>query len=256
MKSVFRALFMAFGMFSVIPAPKVWDESSAKHVMLWLPVVGAVIGTVWLGAAEVLGFFQLPMILAAAILMIMPYILAGFIHLDGYMDASDAILSRRSLEEKLRILKDPHTGAFAVIMIAILFIINFAAVYAFIDRGEFILMLPVIPVLSRCCCAMSVLCLRPMAQEGYAYVFKPAKAAPHRGWTAIIVCAAFTHAWFSCGASGLIIAGAVMLGYAAAMLCALAGFKFKGVSGDLAGFSLVISELCGIFACAAIRGGF
>ena len=41
------------------------------------------------------------------------------------MDVCDALLSRRDKQEKLRILKDPHTGAFAVISVVMLFIVNF-----------------------------------------------------------------------------------------------------------------------------------
>ena len=268
MKSVLKALYMTFGMFTVIPAPKSWDEPSAKHMMPWLPLAGAVIGAAWWGAAELLVLSGLHIALCAAILMLIPFVLSGFIHLDGYMDTSDALLSRRSVDEKLRILKDPHTGAFAVIMIAVLFVLMFASAYALIERwnlfallpastyaltvrGNPFALLPVIPVLSRCCSSMAVLCLNPMTQ-GYAYAFKPSKAAPHRAVTVLVACAAFVYAWFCAGPGGLAVSGAVVAGYCAAMVCALSGFRFRGVSGDLVGFSLVIGELCGLFACGVI----
>ena len=252
MKSVFKALYMAFGMFSVIPAPKSWDESSAKHVMSWLPVVGAVIGAIWWGAAKLLVLSDMHFALRAAILMLIPFVLSGFIHLDGYMDTSDALLSRRPAGEKQRILKDPHTGAFAVIMVALLFILKFASAYALIENGKFFVLLFIIPVLSRCCSAMTILCVKPMAKEGYAYSFRPVKAAPHRVFTVLTACSVFAMAWLFVGVPGLIVAGAVIAGYAIAMICALKGFGFRGLSGDLAGFSLTISELCGIFACGIL----
>ena len=251
MKSVLKALYMAFGMFTVIPAPKSWDEPSAKHMMLWLPLAGAVIGAAWRGAAELLVLSGLHIAICAAILMLIPFVLSGFIHLDGYMDTSDALLSRRSADEKLRILKDPHTGAFAVIMIAVLFVLKFASAYALIESGKLFVLLPVIPVLSRCCSSMAVLCLKPMTQ-GYAYAFKPSRAAPHRAVTVLLACAAFVYAWFCAGPAGLAVSGAVVTGYCAAMVCALSGFRFRGVSGDLVGFSLVIGELCGLFACGVL----
>jgi len=252
MKNMFKALYMSFGMFCAIPLPGFWDDSSAKHIMPWLPVVGAVIGAIWWGAAELLVFLGIHNALSAAAIMLIPFMLAGFVHLDGYMDTSDAILSRRPLEEKLRILKDPHTGAFAVIMVAALFIAQFASALAIVDGGVQLMLLPIIPVLSRCCSALAILCIRPMNREGYAALFKPDKAAPHRIMTILIAACALAFAWFFTGAGGLIVAGTVIVGYALAMFCALESFRFKGVSGDLAGFSLVIGELCGIIALAVI----
>jgi len=191
--------------------------------------------------------------LAAGILMLVPLLLVGFIHLDGFMDTTDAILSRRSLEEKMRILKDPHPGAFAVIMLVILFVVQYAAVFQSFTKGwPSYVPLFVIPIVSRCCSALAVLCIRPLTQDGYVKQFRPDSAAPHRIITVLAVICAFALAWLFTGVPGLIVAGVVVLGYAIAMLCAMKSFEFKGVSGDLAGFSLVISELCGLVALAVI----
>jgi len=252
MKKAITSLYMAFGMFCAIPMPKFWDESCAKHVMPWLPVVGSAIGAIWYFAAELFGLLQpwAPDMLLAGALMLVPFFASGFIHLDGYMDTSDAIMSRRPQEEKLRILKDPHTGAFAVIMVAVLFVMQFAAVYAvFTGRGGVALLL-VIPIMSRCCSAMSVLCLKPIRREGYAYMFRPANAAPHRAFAIAAAVSALALAWLLAGAPGLIVLGAVVFGYAAAMARAYA--SFGGISGDLAGYSLVIGELCGLIVLAIV----
>jgi len=242
---------MAFGMFCAVPMPYKWDDSSAKYVMPFLPFVGVLIGAIWWGAAELLVLSGIHILLAAALLMLITFIAAGFIHLDGYIDTSDAILSRRSLEEKQRILKDPYSGAFAVIMVAILFILQFAAAFAVIENGKFFKLLIIIPVISRCCTAMFMLCLRPMAKGGYANLFRPAAAAPHRIFTIMLTVCAFVLSWFLAGVFGIIISGAVVLGCAIAMACA--SISLKGVSGDLAGFSLVAGELCGIIAMAVVQ---
>jgi len=214
------------------------------------PIVGALIGIIWWGAAELLVFTGIHTVVAAVLLMLIPFIVAGFIHLDGYMDTSDAILSRRSREEKLRILKDPYTGAFAVIMIAILFIMQFATMFVALENGRHFRLLIIIPVISRCCSAMSVLSIKPMAQGGYVNMFRPKAAMPHRVFVLVLAACASVSAWFIAGVPGVIVAGAVILGFIASMSCAYA--SFKGISGDLAGFSLVVSELCGIVALAVV----
>jgi len=221
-------------------------------MMAWLPAVGIVVGAAWWGAAELVVFCGLHQALAAAVLTLVPFIMAGFIHLDGYMDTSDAVLSRRPLDEKLRILKDPHTGAFAVIMIAMLFVLQFASLCAIVERSGAVILLVIIPVLSRCGSAISILSIKLLSGEGYAFLFRPAKAAPHRIMTVLLALCAFAFAWLMAGLPGVIVSAAVVVSYAAAMLCALISFKFKGVSGDLAGFSLVISEMCGLIALAVV----
>jgi adenosylcobinamide-GDP ribazoletransferase len=117
---------------------------------------------------------------ASAITAIVPFLATGFLHLDGYMDTSDAVLSRRPPEEKQRILKDPHTGAFAVIMLAVLFIMQFAAVFAIVERGQYLVLLITIPVISRCCAALSILCLKIMPQSSYANMLRQNTGTRHK----------------------------------------------------------------------------
>jgi adenosylcobinamide-GDP ribazoletransferase len=166
------------------------------------------------------------------------------------MDTSDAVLSRRPLEEKLRILKDPHTGAFAVIMLAVLFILQFAAAYAVVEKGHCLVLLIIMPVISRCCAALSILCLKTMAQSGYAHTLRQNTSVAHKIFIIIIAIAAAAFSFFLARQRGLIVAAAVMAGFAAALACAYK--DLKGVSGDVAGFALVIGELSGLTAMAVV----
>ena len=127
MKRVWTAFLMGLSMFSAIPLRlKNWDETLRRLMIACLPPVGLVIGAIWWGLASLAQRF-LPQMLAAALIAAIPFLLTGFIHLDGYMDTSDAMLSWRNREERLRILKDSHVGSFAVVMIALLFMLQFAA---------------------------------------------------------------------------------------------------------------------------------
>ena len=242
---------MSFSMFCAVPLPyHLWDDKCMNLMLPCFPIIGGLIGLLWWGAAELLVFSGLHIILASAVLAILPFFATGFLHLDGYMDTSDAVLSRRPLEDKLRILKDPHTGAFAVIMAAVLFVLQFAAVYTAVEKGEYLLMLIVISVISRCGSALSILCLKPMPQSGYANMFKQNTGIPHKIFLIFIAVCATAASYLYAGIYGMTAAGAVILGFIGAM--AYAYKEFKGVSGDLAGYALVISELCGLFALAVI----
>jgi adenosylcobinamide-GDP ribazoletransferase len=242
---------MSLGMFCAIPLPvHVWDDACMNLMLPFFPFVGIVLGAIWWGIAELLVFSGIHLILASAVLAITPFFLTGFLHLDGYMDTSDAVLSRRPLEDKLRILKDPHTGAFSVIMVAVLFLLQFAAVYAILDREANLLLFVFIAVMARCCASLSILCLKPMAQSGYGNMFRQNIRAIHRIFLiAFAVLVAVLAYWFT-GFLGLITVAAVIIGFIGAM--AYSYKEFKGVSGDLTGYSLVIGELCGLIAMGVL----
>jgi adenosylcobinamide-GDP ribazoletransferase len=251
MKRYFKALYMSFSMFCAIPLPfKIWDDAGTNLMLPMFPLVGGLIGVIWWGAARILIRTGIHIALASAIFMLIPFLLTGFLHLDGYMDTSDAILSRRPLEDKLRILKDPNAGAFSVIMLAVLFIIQFSAAFAVIENGRYFTLLIVITVISRCCSGLSGLCLKTLEQSGYANMFRQGTGMPHKMCLVVIAVLAFAFAYIIAGFHGIIIAASTVAGFAGAM--AYAYLDLKGVSGDLMGFALVISELCGLVALSVI----
>ena len=245
MKKLWTAFLMALGMFSAIPLRlKSWDEALRRHMLACLPLVGLVLGALWWALALLVKRF-LPPLLAGALIAAAPFLLTGFIHLDGYMDTSDAMLSWRSREERLRILKDSHVGSFAVVMIALLFMLQFAAA-ASVERCAALVL---IPMLSRCGSALCVLRLRPLGHSQYA----ASDAAPACFTVAVLAQGALALAALGAalGWRGLVVGAATGGGYALAMRWCV--HALGGVSGDLAGFSLTVSELCGLAALAILR---
>lgn len=85
------------------------------------------VGALWALAAYALGSFDRLPALRAAVLAALPFLLTGFLHLDGFMDCCDAILSRRDLPTRQKILKDSHVGSFAVVCTIFLMLAAFAA---------------------------------------------------------------------------------------------------------------------------------
>lgn len=128
MKKYIRGFLMAWGNFSAIPCPyHKWHDESRKAMLCMLPLVGLMLAVIVCAAWWVLDLIGVPAILTGAVLTALYFIANGFIHLDGFMDCSDAILSRRpELEERQRILKASDVGAFAVISVMLMSVI-FAA---------------------------------------------------------------------------------------------------------------------------------
>lgn len=245
MKRFWNAFCMCYGMFTALPCPyRPWDEDARDMMLVCLPIVGALLGLLWT-ALGALGMSWLTPSLCAALIAALPWLLTGFIHLDGYMDTCDAILSWRPLEQRLRILKDVHTGAFAVVGLGLLMMFSYAAA---IDLERLDLQaLIFLPVVSRCGSAFCVLTLKPIGHSEYA---KTEGKSAHRVavaamWLiAVIVCAL----WLKWRAIALLVETAV---YAAAM--ALACHTLQGVSGDVAGFALSVAECAGLIALSGIH---
>ena len=244
MKRVIRAFFMCLGMFSALPCPyRPWDEDARGLMLVCLPVLGAVLGFIWT-ALSLLGRALLPAPLAAALIAALPFLLTGFMHLDGFMDTCDAILSWRPLEDRLRILKDSHTGSFAVVSLGLLFMAQYAAAQSLGSAD--LRALALVPVVSRCGSAFCVLALRPIGHSEYARMSGNAaqSVAVLVIWTLTMIIG-----WVWLGRAALsLLAGA--LAYAAAM--AWAARTLRGVSGDLAGFALTLSECAALVALAIL----
>ena len=253
LKRYVKGFYMSLGMFWGIPLPfYIWEEKYTAIMMASFPLVGLLIGSIWWLVAVLLLALSLPLILVAAFLTVTPFLVAGFIHLDGYMDTSDALLSRRPLADRLKILVDSRVGAFAVIMLGILFLLQFAAMYTVVEGGEYLVLVVVISILSRCCSAFSLFTLRAIPECIYTPQLKQNVGKSHIVFVVLvaIITVAFS-VWYA-GVLGVIVSAGVLMGYGIAI--ARTYWGFKGIAGDLLGYSLVISELCGLMIFAVSQG--
>ena len=235
MRDWIYGFFMAWGMFLAIPCPKkIWSETARRKMLACLPLVGIVVGAVWALAAWLAGLLPRP--LGAALCAAAPWLTTGFLHLDGFMDVCDGILSRRDLETRRRILKDSHCGAFAVICMVLLAMAQWSAFLSLEDIP--LLPLALVPVASRAAAAVAVLALRPMSTSQYS--------AMVRGGAPLYVAAAAVLA-AACAVPAVLWGSfaplAAAVGYG---LAVWHGFRqFDGMSGDISGFALTVGELVG-----------
>ena len=116
-------------------------------MLVCLPLVGLLVGGIWAGAWLLLRGAPGPV--RAAVCAAAPWLVTGFMHLDGYMDVCDAVLSRRDLPTRRRILKDSHCGAFAVICMVLLAMGQWSLFLAAEDVSWLALLL--IPAATRAC---------------------------------------------------------------------------------------------------------
>ena len=226
--------FMAWGMFLAIPCPvKIWKEEARNKQLACFPLIGLIVGGVWILLDMVTGSLPLP--LRAACMAALPWLITGFIHLDGFMDVCDAVLSRRDLETRQKILKDSHCGAFAVICLSLLMLTQWSTFAG--ERTLSHMALLCIPAASRACGAMAVMLLRPMGSSQYAKMKRSACVI-----LPCVLLAVFVVLPILLGGSFavLVCAGVYWL------CCAYGVRQLGGMSGDISGFSLTLAELAGV----------
>ncbi|VYU50312.1 adenosylcobinamide-GDP ribazoletransferase [Clostridium tertium] len=251
MKNLIKGFIMDITMFTILPMPyKVWEDNAVCHMMKLYPIIGLIVGSVNYLVYIIANYFNLPLIIISALTMIAPFIITGMLHLDGFMDVCDALLSRRDKKEKIRILKDPNTGAFSVISLGILFIINFSSVYSIIEGNENIIGIIIIPIISRALMGYMLLKKDTMKESSLGSYFKTGTGKIDIVVLNFLLLLALIALIFLFGISGIILGGCIIL---SAIISVNKSIKeLGGMSGDIAGYGLVISEAVGLFILAVI----
>lgn len=250
-----RSCLMAFAMYTRIPVPQVvWKEENMRHVMSFFPLTGGAVGLtlgLWLWLSSALGLSELMTALWGTAI---PVLVTGGIHLDGFLDTMDGIHSYGSREKKLEILKDPHVGAFAVIFTAVYLLMYAGALAQWIQVSGAAFFPVAVLVTERAFSGLAVVTFPSAKQEGLAASF--AKASEKKQdraalllWLAGTPAAVFLIAgpvWGAMSLLTVIVQGIVFLWFK--------GWSkrvFGGITGDLAGFYLQVSELLSWIAASA-----
>lgn len=238
---VIRSFVIAFSTYSRIPMPQVeWSDENRKYSMCFFPLIGAVIGLILWGWLCLCDALNIGAFLRGAVGAMIPLLVTGGIHMDGFMDTSDAIASWQTRERRLEILKDSHTGAFAVIGCAGYLLLS-AAVYGEMPVQAAPMLMGVF-MISRALSALALAFFKSARPGGMMDGF--ARTA-HRNMVSV---AAFVYAVI-CAVLWVIFGKWISVCcFAAAVLCLayyrhMAYKNFGGVTGDLAGWFVQITEL-------------
>ena len=246
MKRIFTGFAMCQSMFCAIPFPgNLWDEEARDHMLLFLPLVGLEIGLIWFLGWTLAAALALPKAVAAVLMTALPYMLTGYIHLDGFMDVTDAVKSCRNLEKRRMILKDPHVGSFAVIGCVMLMLCQFAFFLGLESHAGILIL---VPAVSRCCSALAIKLLKPMSTSQYAH---QEKAGFPVYWLIGILAVCIAVGFVFCGLSGAALLGC-MLGSGVSIF---SGYRnLEGMNGDISGYAITIGEVWAV-ATLVIMGG-
>jgi len=219
-----------------MPAPKkeITSEEFSRSY-LYYPMVGLVIGLIlWLLTKTLVPY--LPSLVLGALLLITQLILTGGIHLDGFMDSMDGLLSARSPERMLEIMKDSRIGAHACMALAGLLILKFSLL-ASLTPTQFSILI-VMPMLSRWVFQIGVIGFPYARPQGLG---KGIHETTH--WIPFLLSGCFVlgASYYLAGFAGLIAFGVCVITVTlfASRITSLLG----GLTGDLYGAIIEISEV-------------
>ena len=240
---LWNALLIALSTYSRVPVPRAdWTQENRRYALCFFPLAGVVIA-----AAEFvwwrLWWGRWSFLFAAGSTLI-PLVITGGIHMDGLMDTADALASNGRREKKLEILKDSRCGAFAVMACAGYLLLSFALWAE--AREDLLFMLPAFPA-SRALSALAAVNLRPAREDGMLRSFtdeegKKAVTVANLLWLFLCLLAWAALA-AAAGKAVCVIAPALVLASAIPVYRHLAYRDFGGVTGDLAGAFLQLTEL-------------
>lgn len=123
MQTLIQSFIFTLSTFTRIPISfKEYKPDTFKYVFIFFPIIGIIISSLMY---LILSQITLPIYLVSIIFIVLNIIITGGIHLDGYLDTCDAIYSYQSKENKLRIIKDPTIGAFGLIHLITIILVQF-----------------------------------------------------------------------------------------------------------------------------------
>ena len=238
---ILKSIIIAFSIYSRIPVPQFeWKEEDMKYMLCFFPWIGAVIGAGIYGWKMLSDYLNIQHLTYVLIGTAIPLLITGGFHVDGFMDTMDAFHSYQPKEKKLEILKDPHIGAFSVIMLVIYGLIYMAACSEIMDI-DLIKIVAAGFFLARCLSGISVVSFPSAKKDGMLYYFANNAHRQRVKWSLIL--------------QG-VLCGGIMLHTSIIKGCMIAGsaiFSFLyyyyrtkkelgGITGDTAGFFVLLCE--------------
>ncbi len=239
--SIINSFFIALSMYSRIPVPRVdWEKENMRYAMCFFPMIGVVIGAVMYLEGWLLDKTSVGGLFRGVVFTLIPIIITGGIHMDGFMDTMDALGSWGDREKKLEILKDSHAGAFAILGMGC-YLMWSVAVWSELP-AEVLRVCGVSFVLSRALSGFSVVTFPAARNSGLLKMFQDGaqKKVVRITMCLYVAAAVIMMAVMNARAMTGAVTG-VMIAFLYYIV--VSRKQFGGVTGDLAGFFLETAEL-------------
>ncbi len=246
-----QSFLVALSFLTVLPVPfrKLPPPHAVARSRFWYPAVGLLLGALLGGGAALLQAWGRAPLVQAFLLLVAWVGLTGALHLDGFCDLCDGLFGGRTLEDRLRILKDPHLGTFGLAGGVLLLLGKFVLLHEVLASPRAPWVVAAAGAAARCLVLCAAAGARYPRPQGTGKVFVEAA----RPWeAAVFAVLAFACAWLAAPRAGVLHALALFL----PPLLAVLGLRWVctrrlgGVTGDCLGAAIELAE--GLFLLAAV----
>lgn len=175
-----KGFLITIQFFTAIPIKRnlPMDQAHLEKSIQTFPLVGLLQGLIYGTLLYVLNEWTVLSSLAIAfIVWLASLVVTGGLHIDGWMDMSDAYFSYQDKERRLEIMKDSRVGAFGVISLLVLLSSRFLFIYEIIDFQSALafILIVFIPFLSKTLMGFVLLRVPSAKKDGMAIYFKQAE---------------------------------------------------------------------------------
>lgn len=248
-------LAAAFALLTIVPVPARMTGEGAARPAAWFPLVGLFLGAcgwalaVGLLAVSRLGSLRHGAPLTVAALVVASWcLLTRFLHWDGLADVADGAWASADPSRRLEVMADSRTGAFGATAVALVAIVQVAAASEVIASGRLAVLIAV-PVLGRLAATFGAWLGTPARPSGLGASVLGRPGAVDALVTCVTLAAcAFVYA--SAGGGWLAPAAGAL---AAPIFPHLMARRFGGVTGDVLGASVLLTETV-VLVVAAVLG--
>lgn len=242
-----KDLLIALQFLTIIPV-KIKDIHKPRpHSLIYFPIIGLLLGLILIVVSKLLTIFGFQQFIVNVILVILLIILTGGIHLDGLADTCDAFLSRKTKDEMLKIMQEPHIGVMGVLsIISILFLkIAFLSSVNLILKHTALLLMC---ILSRWSLVLAMFLFPYARKEGKAKIFIQGITFKIFSLATIIGVILAVLIWQIKGIIIVLITGAI-----AYLIGKFINRKLNGITGDTLGAMNELIEVIVLFSICLIK---
>ena len=237
-----NSILLALQFFTVLPIHKnlSMEKRPITGMYSFFPWIGAGIGAI---ACLVL-YFEWSSLMTAFSIVVVGVVLSGGLHLDGFIDASDAYFSYKDRLKRFEILEDPRVGAFGVMAVVLLVLGKVIIVSEVLSTESFHwIFVLLIPFFSRVILTVLFSITATAKTSGLAFYFKQKLNVN------IVLIATACHFFVSIGILGFVTNWMIAVTFSIVLFTFICVFRswvlknFGGITGDLLGASVEMSEV-------------
>lgn len=234
---------------TILPVPGRHRAPGAAELLAF-PLVGALVGGVWVAVLAADGLVPVPVL--AALVLVADALLTGGLHLDALADVADGVASRRRGDAAIAVMRDPDVGAGGALALVLVCLLRWSALLGFggLARGGEALALLAAPVAGRLAMVLLLALLPPRADGSLAAALTRPRGAVVAGAAGIaaFVCVLAGRGGLGAGAPAALLAGAVT----APAWAAWWRRRFGDLNGDGVGAAGLLAETVALLVLSGV----